>query len=184
MPRNTQDDELLTLANHDTDEFVVGGADFSRQNDNRTMTALDQEEDWSDVRIDLPQRALIPVGKYPATVREIEHTFSQQKEDGSGNQRMWVWKYTLGYGGENYTLTKRTMLEGAGRPITRRDIETINPDFDFSHFNPVRDTRKLVGRSCRLSVGIKTVFGQDGTPRAINEIKAVLPHEETSSFLE
>jgi hypothetical protein len=115
----------------------------------------------------------IPPGTYDAIVFD-----SQFGRSNRSNNPMITWQFAV-VGGEheNRKLYQHTVITEQGLPRLKKLLLRLAPEMDLSQFNPRTDPQKLVGRPCRIVVGVRPYQGE-----IRNEVKDVQPAPQ-GSFL-
>jgi hypothetical protein len=110
----------------------------------------------------------IPKGIYDAEVDEITYGMSQ-----SSNAPMWTVRYNITQAPyENRKMTQYLSFSRKALPGTKSNIMRLAPELSQAQFAPetIAQQGTLIGRTCRIRVGIQDYEGQDR-----NNVSGVLP---------
>ena len=143
---------------------------------------LDDVIDFTDVN----ERAagafpVIPAGTYPATVESCVYTISKS----AARNPMWAWVFNV-FIEETGKIRKQryyTILTREKIAQVKKDIMRVAPDLDLAGVNLKEAPAEMVGRECRLKIGIQTPSSGDYAGIAQNNVREILVAEDNAAGL-
>lgn len=135
-------------------------------------------DEFEDMTVDLsetpdaPAFQAIPPGEYNAMISEATPKISQK-----GN-KMIEWQFSITDGPhQNRKLFYHTVLEGTALGMLKQLLVRVAPDIPLNSFSPSKHSQEMVGRICRLKVGVQPYQGEKR-----NRIREVLPPPAEDQF--